>query len=159
GVAVGEAGCVPPAHSLIADYFTRAQRPRAVARYMLGASASGVLGYFLAGWLNQLYGWRTTFLLLGAPGVVLSMVAWFTLKEPRRVAQHRPVATSVAQPSLRVVCQTLWRNSTFRHLLFCFAVATFFGHGIAQWQAAFMVRAYHLHTGELGTWFALIYGL
>ena len=56
GVAVGEAGCIPPAHSLIADYFTRAERPRAVARYMLGGPLSFVIGYFLAGWLNQLCG-------------------------------------------------------------------------------------------------------
>src|SRR5687768_204748 len=35
GVAVGEAGCIPTAHSLIGETFTRAERPRAVARYML----------------------------------------------------------------------------------------------------------------------------
>jgi MFS transporter, Spinster family, sphingosine-1-phosphate transporter len=56
GVAVGEAGCKPVANSLIADYFTRAERPRAVARYMLGAPLSIVIGYFAAGWLNELYG-------------------------------------------------------------------------------------------------------
>src|SRR5262245_32041035 len=44
-VAVGEAGCVPPAHSLIADNFTRAERPRAVARYMLGAPIAIIFGY------------------------------------------------------------------------------------------------------------------
>src|SRR4030088_2678086 len=38
GVGVGEAGCIPPAHSLIADHFTRAERPRAVAMYMQGGS-------------------------------------------------------------------------------------------------------------------------
>src|SRR5262244_2584002 len=31
GVAVGESGCVPPAHSLLADTFDRATRPRAIA--------------------------------------------------------------------------------------------------------------------------------
>src|SRR5579863_7823636 len=36
-VAVGESGCIPSAHSLIADYFTRAARPRAVGIYMMGA--------------------------------------------------------------------------------------------------------------------------
>ncbi len=46
GIAVGEAGCIPPAHSLIADYFTRAERPRAVAIYMMGAPLSAVFGYF-----------------------------------------------------------------------------------------------------------------
>src|SRR3984893_3808210 len=38
GVAVGEAGCTPPAFSLIADYFARSERPRAVAVYGLGVS-------------------------------------------------------------------------------------------------------------------------
>ena len=32
GVAVGEAGCTPPALSLISDYFTRTERPRAMAQ-------------------------------------------------------------------------------------------------------------------------------
>src|SRR5688500_14178254 len=36
GVAVGDAACIPPAHSLIANYFSRAERPRAPAIYMLG---------------------------------------------------------------------------------------------------------------------------
>src|SRR6185437_4791114 len=52
GVAIGEAGAVPPAHSLIADHFTRAERPRAVAIYMLGGSFSTIIGYFGAGWLT-----------------------------------------------------------------------------------------------------------
>ena len=46
GVAVGEAGCIPPAHSLIADYLTRAERPRAVSIYMLGGPLSAVFGHF-----------------------------------------------------------------------------------------------------------------
>src|SRR5437016_5146418 len=36
GVAVGEAGCVPPALSLIGDYYLRSERPRAMAHYWLG---------------------------------------------------------------------------------------------------------------------------
>src|SRR6185503_11511129 len=63
GVAVGEAGCIPPAHSLIADYFTREERPRSVARYMLGVPVSVVFGYFIAGWLNEFYGWRAMFVV------------------------------------------------------------------------------------------------
>ena len=53
GVAIGEAGCIPPANSLIPEYFTRAERPRTVSIYMLGASLSVLIGYFGAGWLNE----------------------------------------------------------------------------------------------------------
>jgi MFS family permease len=161
GVAVGEAGCIPPAHSLIADYFTRAERPRAVATYMLGVPLSVVIGYFLAGWLNEVYGWRMTFMLLGIPGLVLAVLVRFTLREPRRGSVTGVDAPSsvVSQPPLRTIVVTLWRNRTFRHLLLCNAVVYFFGYGIMQWQPAFFIRSYGLETGQLGAWFAAIYGV
>lgn len=164
GVAVGEAGCIPPAHSLIADYFTRAERPRAVARYMLGAPLSVVIGYFVAGWLNEFFGWRAMFMMLGLPGVALATLAWFGLKEPRRakaLAHHADgfAGAPVLQPGLREVCVTLWSNATFRHLVLCFSVMSFFGYGILQWQPAFFIRSYGLETGELGTWFAMVNGV
>jgi MFS family permease len=167
GVAVGEAGCVPPAHSLIGDYFTRAERPRALAIYMLGAPLSALIGYFLAGWLNEFYGWRATFIMLGLPGLVLAAWVRFTLKEPRReqlksraddISVVTPALAST-QPSLAEVCSTLGRNRTFVHLLLSFAVVSFFGQGIANWQPAFFARSFGLQSGQMGTWFAVIYGL
>jgi MFS transporter, Spinster family, sphingosine-1-phosphate transporter len=163
GVAVGEAGCIPPAHSLIADHFTRAERPRAVARYMLGAPLSVVIGYSLAGWLNEFYGWRITFVLLGLPGLALGALAWLTLREPRvrtpRIAAGAAAADMEARrPGLEEVCRTLWHIRTFRHLLFYFSVTSFFSSGIAKWLPAFFIRSYGLQTGELGTWFAIIVG-
>ena len=171
GVAVGEAGCVPPAHSLIADFFSRAERPRAIAIYMLGGPLSMVIGYFIAGWLNELFGWRATFVMLGLPGLALACVVWRTLQEPRRItaraalgrtARHEPASQetpSVANVGLGKVCATLWRSITLRHLLLCNAVICFFTYGIMQWQPAFFIRSYGVKTGELGTWFAVIYGL
>lgn len=170
GVAVGEAGCIPSGHSLIADYFPRAERPRAAARYMLGGPLSLVIGYFLAGWLNQLYGWRATFVLLGVPGIGLAALTWLTLSEPRRRASERPLLLPAAdehlelgapapQPNLLFVCRTLWRSATFRHLLFSFSILSFFGSGIAQWQPTFFVRSYGMTTGALGTWLAVIFGI
>jgi MFS family permease len=158
GVAVGEAGCTPPAHSLIAEYFNRAERPRAVARYMLGGPLSVVIGYFLAGWINECFGWRMMFLLIGAPGIVLAAIAWYTLDEPRRFLST-PADNAPVQPGFWLVCTTLWANRTFKHLLLGFSVMSFFGYGLGQWQPAFFVRSYGMQTGELGTWFALIYGL
>jgi MFS family permease len=163
GVAVGEAGCVPPAQSLIADYFSRAERPRAVAIYMLGGPASVLIGYFFGGWLTELYGWRTTFIMLGLPGLALAALAKMTLKEPR---QAQPIAApklteslSHPSPSLKEVCSALWASRSFRHVLFGYSIACFFSNGIAQWQPSFFARSFGLKTGELGTWLAMVYGL
>lgn len=158
-VAVGEAGCIPPAQSLIADHFTRAERARATARYMMGNPLSLLIGYFLAGWLNELYGWRTTFVILGLPGVALAALTWLTLKEPRNqqptsLKTEVEVSSVPAQPTLAEVCRILWANATFRHLLLAFSVMYFFGYGIGKWQPAFFSRSFGLQSGELGTWFA-----
>jgi predicted MFS family arabinose efflux permease len=162
GVAVGEAGCIPPAHSLIADHFPRAERPRAVSIYMLGKPLSMVIGYFFAGWLNEIYGWRVTFMLLGVPGLALAALVWLTLREPRRKTPaprlDTATASSVSQPAMTDVFRTLWSCVTFRHLLVGFSISMFFNYGIGQWQPAFFIRSHGLETGELGTAFALIWG-
>jgi MFS family permease len=168
GVGVGEAGCIPPAHSLIADYFTRAERAWAVSVYMLGNSLCVTVGYFAAGWLNQLYGWRVTFVVLGLPGLLLAALARFTLIEPRLLktisadAVTTPLESSLPQltnPSFKDVCVALWANTTFVHLLISFSISYFFGYGLLQWMPAFFIRSHGLGTGELGTWFAVLLGL
>ncbi|MBM0108901.1 MFS transporter [Steroidobacter sp. S1-65] len=167
GVAVGEAGCIPPAHSLIAEHFSREERPRAVARYMLAVPLSLLVGYFAAGWLNEFYGWRVTFVLVGLPGVLLAALAALTLSEPRCSKPAVPTNAAIdgngsrwaeRHPSFKEVTSTLWSISAFRHLLICFSVWYFFGYGLQQWQAAFFIRSHGLSTGELGTWLAMIYG-
>jgi MFS transporter, Spinster family, sphingosine-1-phosphate transporter len=157
GVAVGEAGCLPPAQSLISDYFTRAERPRAVGIYTMGAPLSLFFGYFAAGWLNESYGWRATFVILGMPGVALAAVAWLTLREPR--CRTAPSVPPAAQTSVTEVLSTLWANTTFRRLLLCISVSNFFMYGILQWLPSFFIRSYGLSTGEIGSGFALSLGL
>jgi MFS transporter, Spinster family, sphingosine-1-phosphate transporter len=160
-VAVGEAGCYPPAFSLISDYFSRAERPRAMARYMLGVPLGIFIGNFVGGWVNELFGWRVTFFVLGVPGLILAVVAALMLKEPRSGVRREPRAPSVESAdaaielSLYRVLVCLWSNVPFRHLVLCFAVWAFFSLGIFQWGPAFFMRTYGLDTGELGTWLAL----
>src|SRR5690606_10036227 len=58
GVGVGEAGCSPPAHSMISDIFPPQERVTAFSIYNTGMTL-GMLGGFLAGgWLNEFFGWR-----------------------------------------------------------------------------------------------------
>lgn len=168
GVAIGEAGCLPTSFSLISDNFTRAERPRASAKYTLGVSLGFLLGFFPAGWLNQAYGWRVTFMVMGLPGLVLALLARFTLREPRlgelksRSGNFRTSVTQQAdrrEQSLLEVCRVLWKISSFKHLLVGYCVLFFFQAGLLQWQPTFFVRSFGLKSGELGTWLALMYGV
>ncbi len=157
-VGVGESGCVPASLSLISGFFTRDERPRAVSIYMQGVSASVLFGYFAAGWLNQLFGWRIMFVVIGLPGLALATLGVWTIKE----APERKAELAMAKrpcESFMEVCSFLLRRPTFRHMLYCCAVNWFFIYGIMQWTPAFFVRSFSMKTGELGTWLAAIYGI
>ena len=63
GVGVGEAGCSPPAHSMISDYFPANKRSTALGIYSLGIPFGIMFGLFAGGWINEIFGWssRNTF--------------------------------------------------------------------------------------------------
>lgn len=155
-VAVGEAGAIPAAQSLISDHFDRAERPRAIAIYFMSYAISMVIGYLFGGWIVGLFGWRTAFMIIGLPCILAAIVARITLKDHRVVvASHRVER----QPSIRSVSSTLWRQRTFRHILMAFCVSYFFFMGTSQWQAAFFIRTHNMSVTELGAWFALTVGV
>ena len=89
GVGVGEAGCTPPAHSLIVDYVPKEKRASALAFYSMGTPLGGLVGMIMGGLVADAYGWRAAFLVAGVPGILFALLALFTLKEPRRLmARH-----------------------------------------------------------------------
>jgi MFS transporter, Spinster family, sphingosine-1-phosphate transporter len=157
-VGVGEAGCVPPSLSLIADYFMRAERPRSVAIFMQGISASLVIGYIAAGWLNQLFGWRVMFVVIGLPGLGLAALARLTVAD-RRVSEAKSLGIETTNDGFMAVLARLWSSVTFRHVLLSCAINWFFSYGTLQWTPTFFVRSFGLKTGPLGTWFAVVVGL
>jgi MFS family permease len=53
GVGIGEAGCVPPAHSLIGDYFPRAKRALGISLFNAGAAVGVSGGMFMIGSLGE----------------------------------------------------------------------------------------------------------
>lgn len=161
GVAVGEAGCVPAAYSLIGDYFSREERPQALAKYLLGNSVAVTLGYLSAGWLSDRFGWRGMFVCLGLPSVIVAPVAWLTLSEPRRRKRRSAggAGSSAAPARLLQVFHSLRRNRTFGCLLAVTSVNMLFGSGLAVWQPSFFTRSYGFSAERLGFYFALIYGL
>lgn len=156
GIAVGESGSVPPAQSLLADYFNRAERPFAMGMYFMSYPLSMIVGYLVGGWLIDSYGWRVTFLVLGVPGLFLAVLVKFTLREPR-LAQTSTAIVEV--PPLLVVAKSLWMQKTYRVLFAAFCVSYFFNMGVSQWLATFFIRSHDMSTTEAGIGLALSYGV
>ena len=156
GLAVGEAGVVPASQSLLSDYFDRAERPRALAIYLSFYSISMIVGYLLGGRLIESYGWRTTFLIMGLPGIFMAIVVKLTLKEVR-LNQSNVEAPRL--PSLIETIRVLWQQRTFRQILLAFCIGYFFNMGISQWLAAFLMRVHGMTALEVGSWLALSFGV
>ncbi|MCH1542419.1 MAG: MFS transporter [Alphaproteobacteria bacterium] len=158
GVGVGEAGCSPPAHSMIADYYPAEQRATALGIYSLGIPIGIMFGLFAGGWINELFGWRMAFFLVGLPGILLALIVRFTLAEPPRgLAEGRD--DSGEQPSVRETLTYLWGKKSFRHMSFAAGLTAFVGYGFVTWAPAFLIRSFGMSTGEVGTWFGLLLGV
>src|SRR3954466_13645603 len=99
GVGIGDGGRMPASQSLIDDYFSRAERPRAMAIFLLGDVLCMFFGLFVAGWLNELYGWRAMFVILGLPGLALAALVRFSFREPRFENSVLPAAGQLSASS------------------------------------------------------------
>ncbi len=148
GVGVGEAGGTPPASSIIADNFTAARRPMAMTVFALGAPLGAWMGADMAGAVANLYGWRSAFLVLGIPGLILGALVFLTLKEPERGrldASDQTTKTSFAQSMA-----FLWKQKAYFHVCMGGGVSALWGWGLIWFTPTFLQRAYHLNVGQAG---------
>ena len=158
GVGVGEAGCSPPSHSIIADYYPQNRRASALGIYSLGIPVGILFGFLVGGWMEQYFGWRWAFFVVGLPGLLLALVVRFTVKEPPRGLSDQRT-TEVAQPSVFSVVKYLLARRSFIHMAVGGGLAAFSGYGLITFAAAFFARTHGMSSGELGTYLGLIFGI
>jgi predicted MFS family arabinose efflux permease len=159
GVGVGEAGCTPPAHSLIADYFPPEKRASALSVYALGIPIGSILGLLAGGWIAEFYGWRMAFLLVGVPGVILAILFRLSVREAPRGMSDAAPANTQPQPPLGATIRTLVHNRTMVHLAMGGALTAFGGYALGQWLPAFFIRTHGLGVAETATYFGLVLGV
>jgi len=157
GVGVGEAGCTPPAASILADYFPPQDRSLAISVYMLGIPLGAIVSDLVAGWVNQYYGWRAAFWVSAPAGVVLALVIKSTLREPVRTNSLANGLADQDTPGLGAVIGTIWRRKALAHLVAGLVVMnTVFAS--TSWFSVMFIRRYGMSTGELGGWLAITSG-
>ena len=154
---IGESGCMPPTYSLLADYFPEAgQRARAMSIYLLASPLAALIGFALGGWLNDAFGWRMAFFLLGTPALVVALLVQLTIVEPRTDRKRQVVSSPVSWPR---VLSCIWCQPSTRHLSIAIVLLWTMLSGLGPWYAAFLSRSHGMTTSELGVWLGLIFGL
>ena len=162
GVGIGEAGGTPGANSILSDYFTARLRPMALTVFSLGAPAGAWLAATFAGdvadghgWAAAAaatfagtHGWRSVFIVLGAPGILVGLLIWFTVREPARGQLDR--RSDAAAPPLLETFRFLWVQKSAVNLMLASAITAFWGWGLMWFTPTFLQRTYGMTPGEAG---------
>ncbi len=158
GVGIGEAGCSPPAHSMIADLFPPDKRSTAMGFYTLGISAGIMLAYIAGGWVAQNFGWRETLIAVGLPGVLLAAVVWLTVAEPQRGSSEGRSRSS-ATASFSDVLRFVSHRRSFLHMGIGAGLSSFVGYAVITFMPSFLYRSFGIGIAEIGIWLGLILGI
>jgi predicted MFS family arabinose efflux permease len=159
GVGIGEAGCSPPAHSLITDLYSARSRATALSIYSLGIPLGMMFGAMAGGWIADELGWRQAFLIVGLPGVVLAVVFKLVVKEPQRGLADELRPDAAAAPPLHDVVRRLFGNASFVHMLIGATVITFVAYGTGTFTQPYFNRAFGFSYTQVGLIFGLIGGI
>jgi MFS family permease len=152
GVGIGEAGCTPPANSLIADYYPQKSRSTALGYYGMGVTLGGLLANLLGGPITDEWGWRTAFLVLGLPGVLVALLMKLTVREPPRGYSDPPGTPRRASVSFSEGVGEFIRKPAWWTNAIGATFAAFCGYGIASFQSLFVNRSFGLSAGEAAVW-------
>jgi predicted MFS family arabinose efflux permease len=147
GVGIGEAGCHPPAHSLIGDYVPREKRALGIGLFNAGAAVGVAAGMALIGYLGERIGWRGALQVVGVLGMPLALLAYFTLPEPARPASHKEMAES----PLKSVA-ALFGRPAYVNLVLAASIALIGTQGFSVWAPSFLQRSFGMGLVETGAW-------
>jgi len=149
-MGAGEAACLAPAQSMIADNHSKERRPFALSVFSTAVALDALILLPIAAYVGEKYGWRTAFQVSGLVGIALAAFFWITVREPKRRADaEEPVPEPVSLQRSLVI---LWAIPSFRWIMAGVALmgASLYANGI--WLTALLVRVHGLSVTEVGVY-------
>lgn len=157
-VAVTEAPAAPAALSLIADLYPPQRRAFAISFFTAAPTFAAIIALSLGAWMVDTWGWRTSFMVVGSPALLIGLMVLSFGREPGRgrwdAAHHQ------ADPlGVRSTLKALWSGKAVRYLILASATATLGGTAFGMWNATFLVRSYGLALQHAGLLTGLVGGI
>ena len=160
GVGVGEAGCTPAAHSLITDAVEPAKRSSAIAFYGLGIPIGSLLGLIVGGIVNDLWGWRIAFMVVGVPGLLLAFMVPMFIKEVRARGADTAATTGASGAlSIGQALREVFSTRAFVYIAIAASFTAFLGYGKGVWALILFQRSHGLSAGETGLLLGVALGI
>ena len=162
GVGISESGGTPASQSIIADLFSKNERPRALGIYAIGTYLGVFLGYFIGGYVNQYYGWRMAFISTGVFSLIW-LVAWIAIyRRPREQARLSAtelayIESDPADPPQKIGWfKLLGYRETWAYALGKFLIDPIWWLFLF-WTPDFLAKTYHLDLKNFGPPLVAIY--
>ncbi len=167
-IGIGEAGCLVIGPTLIADFFAKEVRGRALSVFFLGLPLGGTAGYLLPGFIaGQTGTWRYAFFAAGLPGIALSALIWTMVDPPRggeeavheRIRGFKPYLDLLKNRTLLLIILAQAFAVIMLVPLLHFGVGFFQDkHGMTKKEATTTLGAIALVAGALGNWLSGVIG-
>ena len=155
GVAIGEAGGSPPAHSIISDYYEPEKRATALSIYSTGVYIGIFLGFLIGGIVAKNYGWRMALYALGLPGILYAVLVWTTIKEPIK-GRMDPDGAHQKELKLSKVIQILTSKKSFIFIALATGFQAFGNYATGNWMPSFLARSHGMDIQTAGITLAII---
>lgn len=151
---LGETFYFPASMSMISDYHGKPTRSRAMGAHQTSVYVGTIAGGFFAGLIGSRYGWRWSFIVFGALGIVLGCVLIRLLREPERGAAD--VQSFPAKPisdtkiSIKEFVKIVVKTPSAMLLMAGFACANFVALVLLSWMPNFLYDRFHLTLAMAG---------
>ena len=132
-VGIGEANYATIAPGLLSDFFIKARRGMVMSIFFAAIPVGTAIGYLTGGYFGapERLGWRHTLYLVGLPGLITAMAAWF-MREPQRGAMDEAVETT-APVGWQESCKILLTNRGYVFACLGYAAITFALGALVFW--------------------------
>jgi MFS family permease len=148
----GETFYMPASLSLVSDYHDGRTRSRALAWHQSSVYIGTIFGSWLGAWFAEHHGWRVGFYFFGAMGMLLAIMLYRVLREPRRgEAEQEPHgAATTAAPSIGETLTAIVRTPVVPLLMLAFVLANFVATIFLTWTPTFLVEKFGFKLTSAG---------
>lgn len=162
-LGIGEAAAIPAFAKVAFNWFPRSERGLACSIFDSGSRVGSALSLPLVAWLIAVVGWRGSFIVTGAMGLIWALVWWFIYRDPeqyRSIAPKQVDALLAARTvptqntelnDVRVKWSDLFKYRTIWGIMigmFCLNFAIYF---FITWFPSYLLQARGFSLASLGT--------
>lgn len=154
---LGETFYFPASMSLTSDYHDRRTRSRALSFHQSSVYVGTIAGSWAGAWFAEHHGWRVGFYFFGVMGMLLALVLYRFLREPRRgevevAGKDLAVQGGDANEplSLRETVRAIFRSPAVPLLMLGFVGANFVATIFLTWTPTFLVEKFDFKLTAAG---------